>query len=201
MPASAVPVAQASSIGRCIAAKSGIAIAAVLTIAAASLLAIGRTLICRCGHVALWHGEVQSDQNSQQLTDWYSFTHVVHGLIFYAAASTALRRWPLSAKLVMAVVLEAAWEIAENTPMMIDRYRATTLALGYTGDSVLNSLADIGCMMFGFWLASRLPVVLSVAIVLTLEVGLALVIRDNLTLNLIALIAPVEAISAWQAGA
>jgi hypothetical protein len=84
---------------------------------------------------------------------------------------------------------------------VIDRYRATTLALGYTGDSVLNSLADIGCMMFGFWLASRRPVVLSVAIVLTLDVGLALVIRDNLTLNLIALIAPVEAISAWQAGA
>ncbi len=100
----------------------------------------------------------------------------------------------------MVVALEAAWEIAENTPMVIDRYRATTLALGYTGDSVLNSLADIGCMMAGFWLASRLPAAVSVTLVLALEVGLALAIRDNLTLNLIALIAPVGAISAWQAG-
>ncbi len=160
---------------------------------------MGRTLICRCRHVALWHGEVRSDQNSQQLTDWYSFTHIVHGLIFYAVSRLALKRWPVKARLVVVVVLEAAWEIAENTPMIIDRYRATTLALGYTGDSVLNSLADIGCMMAGFWLASRLPATISVTLVLALEVGLALAIRDNLTLNLIALIAPVGAISAWQA--
>jgi hypothetical protein len=146
----------------------------------------------------LWHGVVQSDENSQQLTDWYSFSHVIHGFLFYGAIWLALRRAPFAARLFAATVIEAGWEMLENSPIIIDRYRAVTMAYGYAGDSVLNSMADIGCMAIGFFLASKLPWWATVAIAIGLELFTLWAIRDNLTLNVLMLVAPSAAIRAWQ---
>jgi len=200
MRASGVWAGQASSIADRIAATCGWLVTLLLIATAAILLAAGRSAICPCGTIALWHGAVHSDQNSQQLSDWYSLSHVVHGLLFYGAGWLVLRRWPWRARLVVAVAIEAAWEIMENSPMIIERYRSVTMAWGYSGDSVLNSLSDIMCMMLGFVLARRLPWWASAALIVTLEMIALLAIRDNLTLNLIMLIAPVDAIRIWQAG-
>ena len=134
------------------------------------------------------------------LADWYSFTHIVHGLLFYAVLWLVARRWPVEWRLLIALMIEAAWEITENTPMVIDRYRATTAALGYTGDSVINSLSDIAMMMLGFLLARKLPSWAAIALLIALEVIPLFAIRDNLTLNVWALIAPNQAVQAWQAG-
>ena len=179
----------------------GAAILAVVITAAAAELAMGRSALCPCGHVALWHGVVQSDENSQQLTDWYSFSHVIHGFLFYGAAWLLLRRAPLAARLFAGVVVESTWEVLENSPIIIDRYRAVTMAWGYAGDSVLNSMADIACMMVGFFLARKLPIWATIAIAVAFELFTLWAIRDNLTLNVLMLIAPSAAIRAWQAAA
>lgn len=172
----------------------------MLVAAVMILLAAGRSAICPCGHVALWHGSVQSDQNSQQIADWYSLTHIVHGLLFYGATWLLLRRWPWAARLAVAVGIESAWEVLENSPLIIDRYRSVTMAWGYSGDSVLNSVSDILCMMTGFTIARHLPSRASIGLVVLLEVVALVAIRDNLTLNLLMLIAPVKAIRIWQGG-
>lgn len=149
----------------------------------------------------LWWGQVQSEENSQQLFDWYSLSHLVHGLIFYAITRAILPRWSWRARIVIATIVEAAWEIAENSPVIIDRYRAVTMAWGYSGDSVLNSMSDIGCMLIGFALARRLPIWASVALGIAAELLALAVIRDNLTLNIVMLVHPIAAIRSWQAGA
>ena len=169
-----------------------------LAIIVAIMLAMGRPPICTCGTVELW-GEVGPKQ-SQMLADWYSPSHIIHGFLFYALLHLLWRGAPVERRFVAALALEAAWEIAENTPMVIDRYREATIALGYSGDSVINSISDVGWMMLGFGLARRLPVWASVAIVIVLELVPLIVIRDNLTLNVIMLVAPSEAILNWQAG-
>jgi hypothetical protein len=173
---------------------------AVLAAAAAILLAMGRNPICTCGAVDLWVGTRDSPRTSQMVADWYSLSHIVHGLLFYAGLWLIARRWPVERRFLLALLIEASWEVIENTPMVIDRYRATTAAIGYTGDSVINSLSDISMMALGFLLARKLPVRASIALLLVLEIVPLFVIRDNLTLNLIALIAPSHAIQAWQAG-
>jgi hypothetical protein len=168
--------------------------------AAATLLAMGRNPICTCGAVDLWVGERDSARTSQMLADWYSLSHVVHGLLFYAALWLIARRSPVQWRFVGALLIEAAWEVIENTPTVIDRYRATTAALGYSGDSVLNSLSDILMMAIGFAAARKLPVRASILLLIALEVTPLLAIRDNLTLNVWQLIDPSRAVQAWQAG-
>jgi hypothetical protein len=172
---------------------------AVLGVAVAILWAMGRPPICTCGTIELW-GEVGPKQ-SQMLADWYSFSHIVHGFLFYAALCWLFPREGIEGRFVIAMLVESAWEIIENSPMIIDRYREATIALGYSGDSIINSASDIAMMAVGFLAARRLPVWSSVAIVLLLELIPLLVIRDNLTLNIWMLLVPTDAIRAWQAGA
>jgi hypothetical protein len=172
---------------------------AVVLVAAAVLLAMGRPAICTCGSVAPW-GQVGPTQ-SQMLADWYSASHLVHGFLFYAGLRLAARAWPIERRFLAALALEAAWEIAENTPLVIDRYREATAALGYMGDSVVNSLSDVAMMALGFLAARRLPVWASVGLVAVLELVPLLAVRDNLTLNVWMLLAPDDAVREWQAGA
>jgi len=172
----------------------------ILGAAAAILLAMGRNAICTCGAVDLWIGTRDSPKTSQMLADWYSLSHVVHGLLFYALLWLVARRWPVEWRFLAALVIEAAWEVTENTPLVIDRYRATTAALGYTGDSVINSLSDILMMALGFLAARKLPLWAAALLLIALEIIPLFAIRDNLTLNVWALIAPNPALQAWQAG-
>jgi len=176
------------------------AAAALVAVAAIIELAMGRAVECRCGYIKLWHGVVNSSENSQHLTDWYTFSHVIHGIGFYALLWVVARRAPVTTRFVAAVLLEAAWEVFENTPFVIDRYRTATIALDYYGDSVVNSVSDIIAMMSGFWLARRLPVWASLVLVATLEVFVVVMIRDNLTLNILMLLYPIDAIRRWQSG-
>jgi len=172
----------------------------ILVVAAAVLLAMGRNPICTCGTVDLWVGLRDSPKTSQMLADWYSLSHIVHGLLFYAALWLVARRWPAEWRFVVALLIETSWEVTENTPFVIDRYRETTAALGYTGDSVINSLSDILMMGLGFLLARKLPVWAAITLLVVLEVVPLFVIRDNLTLNVWNLLAPNPAVAAWQAG-
>ena len=173
---------------------------AIIGIAAFALLAMGRNPICTCGAVDLWVGDRDSPKTSQMLIDWYSLSHVVHGLLFYAILWLVARRWPVERRFLTALLIEAAWEVIENTPWIIDRYRATTAALGYTGDSVLNSVADIAMMIVGFIAARKLPTWASIALLIILELIPLFVIRDNLTLNVWMLLWPTDWVAAWQAG-
>lgn len=173
-----------------------------LTIAGAVawLLAAGRNAICTCGRIKLWHGNTMSSENSQHISDWYTPSHVMHGLIFYAALWLVARRLAFGWRLVIATVIEAGWEILENSDMIINRYRTATISLDYYGDSVLNSVCDILAMILGFWLAARIPVWASVALILGFEMLTTYLIRDGLALNILMLIWPLDAVRDWQAG-
>jgi len=173
----------------------------IVVAAGAILLAMDRNPICTCGTVELWVGERDSAKTSQMLADWYSLSHIVHGLLFYAGLWLIARRWPVGWRFVTALLIEAGWEVIENTPMVIDRYRATTAALGYTGDRVINSLSDIAMMALGFLAARKLPLWAAVAFLLLLELVPLLVIRDNLALNIWTLLSPNAAVQGWQGGA
>jgi hypothetical protein len=178
--------------------KPLLALLAILAVSVAILLAMGRPPICTCGTIELWGRE--GPTQSQMLADWYSPSHIVHGFLFYALLHVTFRRMPVERRFLVALVVEAVWEITENTPMIIDRYREATIALGYAGDSILNSASDIAMMAVGFLAARRIPVWGSVATVLLLELIPLIVIRDNLALNILMLLAPNEAIRVWQGG-
>ena len=174
---------------------------AVVAVMATTLLLMGRNPICPCGTVHFWVGEVNGPENSQQLADWYVPSHIIQGVLLYLAGWALLRRWSEPGhRLILATFIEAVWEVVENSPMVIDRYREATIALGYTGDSVINSISDVAWMMLGFGLARRLPVWGTVAIAVSFELFTLYMIRDNMTLNVLMLFTPIDAIRTWQAG-
>ncbi|MBT8427699.1 MAG: DUF2585 domain-containing protein [Erythrobacter sp.] len=185
--------------------KATIAAIIVTLATLAILFAMDRPPICECGYVSLWYGDINASGNSQHLSDWYTPSHIIHGMIFYALGWLLFTKWGLGGKsagkwsFTLAVAIEAAWEIVENTPLVIDRYRSVTVNWGYSGDSIINSLADIGWMSFGFYLALKLPVKVTIALAIIMEIVAALVVRDNLTLNVIMLLYPFEFIREWQA--
>ena len=171
---------------------------AIVVVQILVLLALGRTPICACGTIKLWHGVVHSSENSQHIFDWYSFTHVLHGLLFYLLTWFVMPRAPLAARFAAAVLIEGAWEIVENTNFIIERYRAETIALSYYGDSIVNSVSDTFAMMAGFLLARTLPARGAIALGVVIEVALLYFIRDSLLLNVVMLIYPFDAIKTWQ---
>ncbi|MDX2156491.1 MAG: DUF2585 family protein [Hyphomicrobiaceae bacterium] len=172
----------------------------LLALQAVALLAIGSPAICRCGYVSLWYANPSGSETSQHLLDWYSYTHVLHGFAFYYLIRLLAPGWSVAAVLVAAIALEAGWEVLENTPLIIDRYRQSAVARGYYGDSVVNSVADTLAAAAGVGLALRLPVAIIVLLAAGSEVFAGYMIRDSLVLNIAQLVYPSEALSRWQMG-
>ncbi|MEP6569714.1 MAG: DUF2585 family protein [Acidobacteriota bacterium] len=158
----------------------------------------GRLWMCACGKIQLWSGQVCSANNSQHLLDPYSFTHLLHGFVFFWLITWLFSRLSANWQLALAVAIEACWEVFENTNFVIDRYRSQTAALGYNGDTVINSFGDILCCVVGFVVARRLGLRRSLIVFVVLEVVLIFWIKDSLLLEILTLIIPIDAVRAWQ---
>ena len=179
--------------------RTQFAIASGIVLAAAvALYAMGHPLICKCGYVKLWHFDVVSSENSQHIFDWYTPSHIIHGFLFYFVFWLIAPRSSFGTRLILALLVEASWEVIENTDFVIDRYREATIALDYYGDSVLNSVSDMLFMIVGFVLAARMPVWLTVLIAVAMEVFTGIMIRDGLALNVLMLLWPSETVLQWQ---
>lgn len=174
---------------------------AIFTVIAATVCELhrqGRLWLCDCGRVRLWNGDAWGAENSQQFLDPYSFTHLLHGFIFYALFARLLPGITFARRLLLAVAFESLWEIVENTDRVIERYRGSTAAIGYHGDTILNSLGDILCFAAGFAAARRLGFRWGLAVFIATEIALLLWIRDSLLLNVWMLLFPSRAVRAWQ---
>jgi hypothetical protein len=174
--------------------------ALIIALAAAYLLWLGREPICKCGYVKFWHGQVVSSENSQHLSDWYTPSHIIHGFLFFGLLWLVARNLAFGWRLAIATLIEAAWEIVENSDAVIERYRSVTISLDYYGDSVLNVVADIAAMLIGFYLAAKLPVRVTVVLALAFEAFTIWMIRDGLALNVLMLLYPLDSVAQWQAG-
>lgn len=172
----------------------------LIALTAVILLAMGRDPICTCGEIRLWVPGDAVSGGSQHIADWYTLSHIIHGFIFYWVLWLALRQRPVGERALLAIVIEAAWELLENSPLVIDRYREATVAAGYAGDTVINSVADILFMLLGFWFARRMPAWVTVVVAVVFELAALWAVKDNLTLNVIMLLYPIEAIKQWQGG-
>jgi hypothetical protein len=177
-----------------------LAIITVLAVTTYQLRSQGRLWWCSCGRLLVWAGDIWSSHNSQHLFDPYSFTHVLHGFVFCWLLAWAVPQLSTVWRLCLAVSIEALWEVVENSDFIIRRYREGTAALGYQGDTVVNSLGDILTCGLGFILARHLGFRRSLTLFVAMEVVLLISIRDGLILNVVMLIYPVDAIKAWQTG-
>jgi small basic protein len=177
-------------------------VAGIILAAAIALYLMGHPLICKCGYVKLWHFDVMSAENSQHLIDWYTPSHIIHGFLFYWLLWLVSRWLPMSfgLRLVLAAAIEAGWEVIENTDFVINHYREMTISLDYYGDSVINSVMDILFTIVGFFLAAWWPVWLTVAVAIALEMIVGAMIRDNLTLNVLMFVWPLDSVVEWQQG-
>ena len=172
----------------------------IILLTAAWLLWIGREPWCKCGYIKLWHGQVVSAENSQHISDWYTPSHIIHGFLFFGALWLVARKLSFDWRLAIATLVECAWEIVENSDAVIERYRSVTISLDYFGDSVLNTVCDVLAMVLGFWLASKLPVWATVALIILFEGATMWIIRDGLALNILMLLWPLDSVAQWQAG-
>lgn len=180
-------------------------ILAIISVHVLTLFLLGQPWICECAGtsgalIKIWEGDILSSGMSQHLFDWYTFSHIIHGFVFYAVLTYFFPKMSLFTKLLWSMGIEVAWEIAENTPYVINAYREQALAQGYVGDSIINSFMDLLSMIFGFFFALRMPVWVTVFIAILFEVGVGISIRDNLTLNVLNFIYQFDFIKEWQSG-
>lgn len=183
--------------------RGAFALGAALLVAAQvmALHHLGQPWIAADGVIRRWANDPFSPRMSQELADWYSFSHIIHGFIFYGLLRLAAPRLAVPARLLIAMGLEIGWEIAENSPLVIEVYRRQALAAGYVGDSILNSVSDTAMMACGFFIASKLRAAYVVALGIAFELFTAVMIRDGLALNILNFVAPIPAVHEWQAGA
>lgn len=176
---------------------TALAVAAMLLTATLESM-MGRKIWGTGGKAGFWSGDINSSTNSQFMFDPYTSSHMLHGVLFYAFFWLIGRNWPLRVRLLLALVTECGWELLENSTFIIERYRAQTISLNYFGDSIVNSMCDIIAATIGFLIARRLPVPVTIAIFVLVEVIMAWAVRDNLTMNVIMLVYPIEALKTWQ---